>query len=207
MEQLPIETTLYSMSHEPPSQPDRRADERHLTLFRVGTIIIGDRRELCLVKNISAGGALIRVYCPVEPDMKLHIELKERQPVSGVVSWLNESDAGIPFDVRVDIIALLKSSGDDPRPRMPRIQINCVCFVREGAKVHRATMHNISQGGLSVETSDRLNVNADVTVTIPGMPTQDAVIRWAHGNRYGLSFNTVLPLAGLTSWLRERSAA
>lgn len=207
MEQLPIETTVYSMSCEPPAQPDRRVDERHLTLFRVGTIIFGERRELCLVKNISAGGTLIRAYCPLEPDMKLYIELKERQPIGGVVTWIKGTDAGITFDERVDIIDLLKASGDDPRPRMPRIEVECVCFVRAGAIVHRANMLNISQGGLSVETPNGLNRNADVTVTIPGLPTQDAVVRWADGNRYGLSFNTVLPLAGLVAWLHERNAA
>jgi hypothetical protein len=207
VEQLPIETTVYSMSAEPPAQGDRRADERHLTLFRVGTIIIGSRRELCLVKNISAGGASIRAYCPIQPDMKIQIELKERQPVGGVVTWIKGPDAGITFDERVDVIDLLKSSGDDPRPRMPRIEARCVCFVREGAILHRSNMLNISQGGLSVETPNGLNVNSDVTVTIPGLPTQDAVVRWASGNRYGLSFNTVLPLAGLVAWLQERNAA
>jgi hypothetical protein len=85
--------------------------------------------------------------------------------------------------------------------------VRCVCFVREGAKVHRATMHNVSQGGLSVETTSGLIVNGDVTVTIPGLPSQDAVVRWCDGNRYGLSFNTVLSLAGLTTWLQERNAA
>jgi len=207
LEQLPIETTVYSMSAKPPAGGDRRTDERHLTLFRVGTIVIGDRRELCLVKNISAGGTLIRAYCRLEPDQKLSIELKERQPVSGIVTWIKGADAGITFDERVDVIDLLKSSGDDPRPRMPRIEVECVCFVREGAVLHRAKMHNISQGGLSAETSQALNVNADVTVTIPGLPSQGAVVRWAHGNRYGLSFNTVLPLAGLVGWLHERNAA
>lgn len=206
LEQLPIETTLYSMSVQPPTEGNRRADERHMTLFRVGTIILGDRRELCLVKNISAGGVLIRAYCPLDPDMKVHVELKERQPLSGVVTWTKGTDAGITFDERVDVIDLLKSSGDDPRPRMPRIEVRCVCFVREGAVLHRSNMLNISQGGLSVETPNGLNVNADVTVTIPGLPTQDAVVRWADGKRYGLSFNTVLPLARLLAWLHEHNS-
>lgn len=207
VEELPIETTLYSMSGEPPPDSDRRADERHLTLFRVGTIILGDRRELCLVKNISAGGALIRAYCTLEPDMGIHVELKEEQPVSGKVTWVRGTDAGITFDERVDILELLKSSGDGPRPRMPRIEARCVCFVREGANLHRAMLHNISQGGASVETVNALNVDADVTVSLPGMAPQEAVVRWSHGNRYGLSFNTVLPLAGLIAWLHERQAA
>lgn len=205
MEQLPIETTVYSMSAEPPG--DRRADERHLTLFRVGTIVIGDRRELCLVKNISAGGALIRAYCELAPETPLFIELKEQQPIAGAVTWVRGTDAGITFDTRVDILELLKASGEGPRPRMPRIEVSCVCFVREGANLYRAVLNNISQGGASVETANALNIDADVTVSLPGFQPQGAVVRWKHSNRYGLSFNTVLPLAGLIAWLHERNGA
>jgi Tfp pilus assembly protein PilZ len=205
VEQLPIETTVYSMSGEPPVDSNRRADERLLTLFRVGTIVIGDKRELCLVKNISAGGTLIRAYCTLKPDMAVHIELKQGQSVPGKVTWIRGTDAGITFAERIDVIELLKSGGEGPRPRMPRIEAKCVCFVREGATVHRSTMHNISQGGLSVETANPLKIGADVTVSIPGMEPQGAVVRWKDGDRYGVSFNSVLPLAGLVAWLHERS--
>ena len=60
MEELPIGTTAFSQSGDSPADGDQRGGERHLTLFRVGSIIIRGRRELCLVKNISAGGAFIR---------------------------------------------------------------------------------------------------------------------------------------------------
>jgi hypothetical protein len=207
LEELPIETTLYSMSAEPPLAPERRSDERHLTLFRVGTIVLDDRRELCLVKNISAGGALIRAYCLLEQDERLHMELKEHQPIAGVVTWVRGTDAGITFDERVDVVELLKSSGDGVRPRMPRIEVRSVCFVREGATPHRTVLQNISQGGLSVESANPLTIDTVVTVTLPGLPPQEAVVRWARENRYGLSFNTVLPLAALTSWLQERNGS
>jgi len=207
LEELPIETTVYSMSAEPPVETDRRADERHLTLFRVGTIVLDDRRELCLVKNISAGGALIRAYCALEEDERLKIELKEHQPIPGVVTWVRGTDAGITFDERVDIVELLKSSGDGVRPRMPRIEVRCVCFVRDGATLHRTLLHNVSQGGLSVESPNPLAIDAIVTVTLPGLPPQEAVVRWARDGRYGLSFNTVLSLASLTSWLQERNGS
>jgi len=207
LEQLPIETTVYSMSSEPPAQPERRADERHLTLFRVGAILLDGRRELCLVKNISAGGALIRAYCRLDADQALSIELKEQQPISGIVNWVKGSDAGITFDERVDVLELLKSNGDGPRPRMPRVEVRCALFVREGATTSRATLVNISQGGLSIECEGSLAVNSEVTITLPGLPPQAAVVRWSEGSRYGISFNTVLPLAGLTGWLQSRSNA
>lgn len=204
MEQLPIETTVYSISSEPPPESERRADERHLTLFRVGSIRLDGRRELCLVKNISAGGASIRPYCRLQPDLKLEIELKEQQPVAGTVSWVRGSDAGITFEDRVDVIELLKPSGDGPRPRMPRVEVRCISFIREGATTNRATLVNISQGGLSVECENHLTVGAEVIVSLPGLPPQQATVRWAEGLRYGITFNTVLPLGGLVEWLHGR---
>ena len=204
LEQLPIETTVYSMSADPPPDTDRRADERHLTLFRVGSIVVGDRRELCLVKNISAGGALIRFYAAIEPEQRLQIELKEGQPIAGCVTWVTGSDAGITFDSPVDVLELLKSSSDGPRPRMPRVEVSCVVFVREGAVANRARLQNISQGGLKVECSTALTPGADVTVTLPGLPPQGGTVRWNDGSMYGISFNSVLPLAGLVEWLQAR---
>ena len=207
MEELPIETTVYSMSAKPPAESNRRTDERHMTLFRVGAIVVGERRELCLVKNISAGGALIRAYSKLEPEERIHIELKERHPVAGQVSWLRGSDAGIAFDSPVDVVDLLKTSSDGPRPRMPRIEVSCVGFVREGAISHRAVIHNISQGGVSVETANPLTVGAEVAVSLPGLPPQGAVVRWKDGQRYGITFNTVLALASLVEWLHARQGA
>lgn len=207
MDNLPLETTVYSISADPPADTDRRSGDRHLTLFRVGTIVLGKRRELCLVKNISAGGALIRAYCALEPGQRLSIELKEHQPVPGKVGWVRGTDAGITFDEPVDVLDLLKAAADGPRPRMPRVAVNCVCFVRDGAVVHRALARNVSQGGLSVEIADSLSNGCSVTVTLPGLPPQPATVRWNDGQHYGISFNTVLPLAGLVEWLHSREAS
>lgn len=207
MEESPVETTVYSTSAEPPAEGNRRTGDRQLTLFRVGTIVIGERRELCLVKNISAGGALVRAYCALEPDFRIDIELKENQPVSGQVSWVRGTDAGITFDEPVDVLDLLRAAADGPRQRMPRVEVNCVCFVREGAILHRALVRNISQGGLSIETANRLSVGGEVTVTLPGLPPQPATVRWSNGQHYGIGFNTVLPLAGLVEWLHSRDSS
>jgi hypothetical protein len=204
VEELQIETTVYSMSVEPPAEPDRRADERRLTLFRVASIVVGNHRELCLVKNISAGGAVIRPYRALETGAAIEVELKEGQPAGGCVTWARGSDCGITFDRPVDVLDLLKTAGDGPRPRMPRIEFSCVAFVREGAVVHRCLVHNVSQGGLSVEAANALTVGADVTVSLSGLPAQGSVVRWQDGKRYGITFNNVLPLAGLVEWLQAR---
>jgi len=199
---MPVETTLYSMSSEPPVAESRSSD-RHLTLFRVGSIFIGETRELCLVKNISAGGALIRAYCSLETGQKLTVEIKEGRPVSGRVSWLRGSDFGIEFDSPIDVVELLTPDSEGRRPRMPRAETSCIGFVREGAVVHRAQILNISQGGISAEIPNALTMGGDVTVSLTGLPPQQGVVRWSSSGRYGISFNTVIGLPMLIDWLHR----
>src|SRR5881628_1605986 len=85
-----VETTLYSISAKPPGRPERRHDDRYVSLLRVGALQIGDRRELCLIRNISAGGMMIRPYSPIDPETHVSIELKQGDMVSGVVHWSEE---------------------------------------------------------------------------------------------------------------------
>jgi len=120
----PVETTLYSLSDaapQPANESDRRGGDRHMTLYRVGSILVEKRRELCLIKNISAGGMLIRLYCSIAENSPVTVELKSGQPISGSISWSRDHLAGIEFDQQIDVIDILSSSMDGPRPRMPRI--------------------------------------------------------------------------------------
>lgn len=201
MEQLPIETTIYSLSDKAPPANDRRADERHLTLFRVGSIAIGTRRELCLVKNVSAGGALIRAYCVLEPGRQVEIELREGQPVKADVKWVRGTDVGLDFKTPVDVVDLLKNSGDGPRPRMPRVEVDCVAWVRVDATVHRSRAVNISQGGIKVECRSNIPTGTDVIVTLNGLPPCQGTIRWSVDGACGVTFNRILALPVLVAWL------
>ena len=113
MNSQPVETTLYSLSDAPPvprPSPDRRDGERHMTLYRVGSMLVENRRELCLIKNISAGGMMVRLYCSVAEGTPVTIELKSGQPIHGCVSWVNDQQAGVAFDQPVDVIDILSAS-------------------------------------------------------------------------------------------------
>ena len=206
MEEQPVETTLYSLSEAPPAPAaeDRRNGERHLTLFRVGSVTIGDRRELCLIKNVSAGGMLIRAYCHIEPGTPLSVELKQGRSVSGKVSWVRDDNVGIAFDSPVDVVELLASSMDGPRPRMPRVEVRCLATLRDGADIHRVWARDISQGGIKVETKVELEVGADVVVSLPGLEPQPGVVRWSLGDSLGITFNRLVPLPTLVAWLQEQ---
>ena len=210
LNELAIETTLYSLDDAPPKPPKRRTGDRQLSLLRVGALIVHDRRELCLIKNVSAGGMLIRAYSAIAEGSQLSVELKQGEPVTGTAQWIKDGNVGVSFDTPIDVLSLVSTDMAGPRPRMPRIEIQCTAWVREGAQVHRTQAANISQGGLCVESAAEIPLGTDVIVTLNGLAPEPAVVRWRNENTYGLAFNRVLSLAQLVAWLhdeRERAQA
>ena len=207
MEEQPVETTLYSLADAAPRPADRRDGERLLTLYRVGSITVGEQRELCLIKNISAGGMMIRAYCEIACDTRVSVELKSGHPIEGAVSWVRDSSVGITFDSPVDVIELLSASMEGPRPRMPRIEVDCFATVRDGAAVHRVHVCDISQGGLKAESSAILASGTDVIVSLQGLEPYPGVVRWCEGGFNGITFNRLLPLPMLVAWLEEQRSA
>lgn len=202
MEEQPVETTLYSLSDRAPDPVERRDDERYLTLFRVGTVMINDRRELCLIKNISAGGMMIRPYCKLAIGDLVSVELKRGEQIAGSINWIRQDSAGIEFKERIDVVELLATSMDGPRPRMPRVEVRCIASVRQGANVYGMRAHDVSQGGVKVESERELMVGGDVLVTLPGLPSKEAVVRWKEGRAYGITFRRLIALSELVEWLR-----
>ena len=201
-DELPVDTTAYSLSSKPPSPPERREGDRHLTLFRVGAMTVDGRRELCLIKNISEGGMMIRPYCDLAEGTELTIELKTGFSVTCTVSWIREASVGVEFATPVDVVEILSNAQDGPRPRMPRIEIDCFATVRDGAAVHRMRVHDVSQGGIKLETSVELSKGADLVVSLPGLDPQSATIRWIEAGQVGVTFNRLMPLADLVAWLQ-----
>jgi hypothetical protein len=204
VEEQPVETTIYSLSASPPTQPDRRVSDRYLRLLRVGAIMVDGRRELCLIRNISAGGMMLRAYSQILVGAPLAIELKQGAPINGVVQWVKDGLTGVSFDAPIDVLGLLAASDDKPRPRLPRIEIDCTIWVRQDADMMRTRGINVSQGGVCVESSTNLTLGADAVVTLPGLTPAAGVVKWSAAGAHGIAFNRALVLSDLVEWLKEQ---
>ena len=88
---------------------------------------------------------------------------------------------------------------------MPRIETSAFCTLREGASIVRGRACDISQGGIKVETSHTFARNAEVVVSLPGLPPQPGVVRWTSEGCAGITFNRLLPLPQLIDWLKARN--
>lgn len=204
MEDQSVESTLYSLASAAPQRPERRSSERYLSLLRVGAIVLDDRRELCLIRNISAGGMMIRAYSSVPVGARLSVELKHGDPISGVVQWVDNGLTGVAFESVIDVVELLAPGAGGPRPRLPRIEVDATAWIRDDANVTRAKAINVSQGGICIESKVALTVGADVVVTLPGLTPAAGVVKWKSGQIYGIGFNRTLPLSELVGWLQEQ---
>lgn len=204
LSEQPVETTQYSLDGKAPAPLQRRQADRHLSLLRAGALVIDGQRELCLIKNVSAGGMLIRAYSTIDEGTYLSIELRQGEPLNGTVRWVKDDCIGVTFDAPVDVLELISVSVDGPRQRLPRVTVDCTAWVREGATMHRARTVNVSQGGLRVTARTNLPVGADLVITLVGMAPVAGVLRWQDEDQYGISFNRPLPLPVLVAWLRDQ---
>ena len=101
------EETTFSFSEKAPQPPERRRDPRHLTILRVGALIGPQGRELCLIRNISAGGLMAHAYSPHKLGERVSVELKTKQAMDGEVIWVSDSNIGVQFDAPIDVAELL----------------------------------------------------------------------------------------------------
>lgn len=202
----PINETGFSLSERVPDPPERRRDERYITILRVGVLIAGGRRELCLIRNLSAGGLMAHVYGPLELEQRVTVELKTNQQIAGRIVWLRDGNAGIAFDAPVDIPGLLANPpvlGNGWRPRLPRVEIDRLATLRAGASTHWIQVRDVSQGGVKIEIDQPLDADGEVVVTLEGFRPLAGTVRWQNGESAGVSFNQLIPFEELIAWLKN----
>ena len=177
-----LEETTFSFSEEaPPRPPERRRQARHLTILRVGTLIVDGRRELCLIRNISAGGLMAHVYSPYESGQRLSVELKTNQQVTGRISWCDGSNIGISFDDPIDVEDLLASQSvldNGWKPRLPRVEVDRLGTLRIGARTYWVSSRDISQGGVKIELDHVIEDGQDVVLSLEQFRPIHGVVRW-----------------------------
>lgn len=200
--------TGFSFSNDVPQPPERRSAERHIKILRVGTIVVDGRRELCLIRNISAGGVMAHVYSQLTPGQAVSIELKTSQPVTGRVVWTRGGNVGVQFDASVDVAELLAMpQGVDNgwRPRTPRVEIDRMATLRVGARTCWVHARDISQSGVKIEAeADAVPATGEeVVITLDGFRPLAGVVRWSSGGACGIAFNSLIPFGDLIDWLKQ----
>jgi hypothetical protein len=201
--------TVYSLSGDvPPLDPALFVAED--SSLQPGALIVGSIRQLCLVRKISAGGAVLHADLPMEEGQRLELELETGEQLDGVIAWKRGLEFGLRFEERIDILPILArnlASQPGERRRMPRVEIAAPALIETGAGTELVTVRDIAQGGSKVETPHPLAVDERVVLTPEGLRPIEGVVRWVEGRIAGVSFQAELPWQELIPWLRARRDA
>jgi hypothetical protein len=203
-----IVETRFSTSDQAPEPPERRQGERIVTILRVGALIVDGQRELCLIRNMSAGGLHAHVYSAVKPGQRVTVEFKTNQQIEGRIIWVREACAGIEFDTPVDITAMLANPSvldNGWRPRMPRVEVDRLATLRVGAVTHWVHIRDISQGGVKIDCDQPIETGSPVVLTPEYFGPVAGTVRWQRDGQCGIAFNQLIPFDQLIKWLKRAS--
>ena len=197
--------TVYSLSGEVPvmAPPDDPG-----AFFQPGALVLGSVRQICQIRKLGAGGAVLHADVPIDEGERLELELEDGEPLVGIVAWRQGSEIGLKFDRAIDILPIIaRNLAGQPgeRRRMPRIEIACPALLEHAGRTELAAIRDIAQGGVKIETPYPLAQDLQVTVTPEGLHPVEGVVRWSNGRVAGIAFARELGWQELMPWLRLRS--
>lgn len=184
--------------------PERRSGTRHMSILRVGKISQDGHDQLCIVRNISAGGLMIGCNRPPKPDQRVIVELRSDKQMPGIVRWTRDGASGIQLDSPINVEAVLREERNPLlriRPRAPRfMRRGTVKLIGEGDPV-LGDIIDISIGGLSCRPERPMRRGEPVVASIQGLAATTAEIRWTKGDVTGVRFEKPLPWRAFGDWL------
>lgn len=190
---------------------ERRSGERYVTVLKVGRAIVGDRDQLCLVRNFSSAGMKIHMPHDAAPDERVTIELRSDRVIHGTVRWSHEHSNGVEFDTPVRVEDILDkrppSSVLRYRPRSPRFHRQSPARIEHESGVAEGTLTDISLQGACVELKETARMGDHVVFHIPGLPARAAQVRWVRGKSIGVHFERCWSFNELAAWLDEHDPA
>lgn len=197
--------TVYSLSGDvPPAEIAELGDDHGLW---PGALTVGSVRQVCLIRKISAGGAILHVDEPVELGERLDLELMTGAQLGGTVAWRRGCEVGLAFDRPTDIFAIIAQdivSQPGERRRMPRVELVSSALLESRNGTELVTTRDISQGGAKLDVPFTLAAEEKVTLTLDGLAPIPGVVRWSAGNVAGIAFQPEVKWQELMLWLKER---
>jgi PilZ domain-containing protein len=197
--------TVYSLSGDvPPVEIPIEADDFGLW---PGALTVGSIRQVCSIRKLSAGGAIVHVDGPMTPGERLDLELMTGEQLGGTVAWQRGAEVGLRFDAPIDVFAVIAQdivSQPGERRRMPRVELVVQGLLETEAGTEVVTTRDISQGGAKIDVPFALQTDARILISLDGLPPLQGVVRWSEDHVAGIAFLPELRWQELMLWLKER---
>lgn len=186
---------------QPPAS-DLRAAPRSSLVLRTAKVVCQSGEYLCLVRDVSAGGAGLRFFHDVPPEPRIFLELANGRihPIERV--WSRERDAGYRFAAEVDVEEFIAERSEHPH-RPIRMRLRRPALVTVDGRDGPATLADLSRTGARIEADRQWPLAAFVRLEVAGLPLFFGHVRWREGTVHGIAFQNVMPLERLAGHLLD----
>ncbi|MEI9850415.1 MAG: PilZ domain-containing protein [Sphingomonas sp.] len=199
------ELTVVSFDTAVPSPPERRCDERQTTLLRIGKLVVGGEQRLCMIRNLSSAGAMLKLYQPLALGERVQVEVTPDCPVDAQVIWYQDGLAGIAFDTRIDVVAALRGGREDGPyrrvKRIPRVRVERAARMCTDDAECAVMLCDISPNGAKIAGGPALAADTEIALFVEGLPPLTGSVRWCGGGHAGIKFDVSLRIDLLAGWL------
>lgn len=186
-------------------QHDRRHGERFVTIFRIGKITRATGDELCMLRNMSEGGAMANVASPFDVGEHVMLNMRLEERIEARVVWVRDSVIGLAFTKPVDLEAILATSAPEgPRPRAPRLTVAAQGRLHVDREAYRVVTTDVSQSGAKLFVGVPLVPSSRATLWMDGLPQQTGIVRWSANGMVGIAFLLPIKIWALTEWARTQ---
>lgn len=186
-----------------PSMGDQRSEPRHRTVLQVAKLATARGDELCILRNVSAGGLRAQVYCDLAVGEAVEFELRTGRRMAGRVIWAEGSSIGVKFDRKVPILAYLAHQAIEElgqRVRPPRVGVGEKATIRVEDRELSVAIVDASQAGMCICADRVLSENASCLIKADGLDERGAIVRWSRDGHAGLQFKRALSFREFGTW-------
>jgi hypothetical protein len=198
---------LIAARAEHPPSIELRAAPRVALLLRSAKLICDEGEYICVLRDVSATGAKLKLFHAVPPIAKLRLELANGAKLPCIRVWERDGHMGVQFNEPIDVAVLISEAGAY-RKRAIRLNLQLPAQVIADEAV-AAMVRDLSQQGAQIECGLRLAIDQKVQLRIQGLPNLTCKIRWRRDGKLGLVFEQTFKLdefAVLAAQLQSQQA-
>jgi hypothetical protein len=197
MDQSTVEMTLHDGK-----QKDQRSAERMATVFRPVLIEMEQFAGFCLVRNISPGGLMGKVYTQFAENTPVTVHFNAELQAFGDIIWSKDGKVGVNFDEPIDVSTVLSAKADENKVnRALRLEIQSEGELAVDGRFFTMEVQNISQSGIKVKVPFSVSPNEEVVLRLNGMDPRKASVRWTQFGTAGLNFLNPIGFEELAEWV------
>lgn len=168
-----------------PSVTEMRAAPRSSLMCRTAKLLCESGEYVCVVRDVSATGARLRLFHLPPPDQHLFLELANGDRYAMERVWAGDDHIGCRFSCEIAVDAFVAEPS--PYPRRPiRLTLRRPADLIVDGVASPAVLLDLSQQGARVEAGRKLAIEQKLWLAVEGQPQRFGCVRWRSGYSHGL---------------------